>query len=119
MGLTKSTATSKQWAAYIKSRVAYNREYRRARRLEPGYNKQQTANYRRRVIRKQEAAAGRPKPVICEVCGRTGRISWDHDHLTGKFRGWICHKCNVALGMVEDSPHILRELTAYLEKIHV
>ena len=59
--------------------------------------------------------AGRPKPIKCEVCERIGRICFDHDHKTGKFRGWICWKCNATLGMVNDNPMLLYKLAKYLK----
>lgn len=64
--------------------------------------------------------APRPKPEQCEVCGAFGNdtkkgIVYDHNHNTGKFRGWICLRCNVALGMVKDNIEILQNLIKYLE----
>lgn len=60
---------------------------------------------------------GRPKPRGCEVCGSEDhRINWDHNHQTGAFRGWICHDCNLALGMVRDSVPHLKKLIVYLEQ---
>jgi hypothetical protein len=68
---------------------------------------------RKRVL---ERKAGRPKPSVCDICGLTnGRISFDHCHRTGEFRGWICSYCNVVLGYVKDDPDHLRKLIAYLE----
>jgi hypothetical protein len=72
----------------------------------------------RSIKRKRELAAGRPRPELCEVCGRPpGKyaLHFDHDHNTGRFRGWLCHGCNVALGMVNDDPERLRFLAQYLE----
>ena len=43
-------------------------------------------------------------------------VCFDHCHRTGKFRGWICAKCNSALGLTGDSPSLLRELANYLEE---
>jgi len=71
--------------------------------------------------RKQRGAkqgACRPRPEACETCGaRPGGkvLHFDHDHVTGAFRGWLCHHCNVALGMVKDNPTTLRALAVYLE----
>jgi hypothetical protein len=38
----------------------------------------------------------------------------DHCHTTGKVRGFICRRCNTALGMLEDSIESAQRLTAYL-----
>jgi hypothetical protein len=58
----------------------------------------------------------------CKICGKipTGngtsdaRLNIDHDHKTGEFRGLICHRCNKALGMVNDSIEILEAMKEYL-----
>jgi len=39
----------------------------------------------------------------------------DHCHTTGIFRGLLCSDCNVAIGILRDSPETLRRLAAYLE----
>lgn len=65
-------------------------------------------------LNKRVLAAGRGKPSQCEVCGAMGRICYDHDHKTEKFRGWLCIRCNVALGMVKDDSELLLKLSEYL-----
>jgi hypothetical protein len=70
---------------------------------------------RRRALR-YAAQAGRAQPVCCEVCGKRGRIVFDHDHATGKFRGWLCNHCNLSIGHALDDPALLRRLAEYLEK---
>lgn len=60
--------------------------------------------------------ASRPKPEQCEICGAMGDICLDHCHKTNKFRGWICRRCNFALGMVKDNTEILQGLIEYLNK---
>lgn len=69
-----------------------------------------------RIAARQLEQAGRPKPENCELCGCAGRICFDHDHLTGLFRGWICSHCNSALGMVKDNPRLLEKMAAYLRR---
>jgi formate dehydrogenase maturation protein FdhE len=66
-------------------------------------------------LKHKEKLAGVPRPIHCPICGSTKTISFDHDHGTGKFRGWICNMCNRALGMVRDNPITLRRLADYLE----
>ena len=54
---------------------------------------------------------------VCAVCGRTNKgkaLCVDHDHVTGKIRGLLCHKCNLALGMAEDNLETLKNLVIYL-----
>ena len=74
-------------------------------------------NARRRVL--LEEKAGRPIPAQCDVCGGPpvgrGTFHFDHDHVTGEFRGWLCHHCNLALGNVKDSIGRLQQLIAYLQ----
>jgi hypothetical protein len=59
----------------------------------------------------------RLRPKLCEACGGppTKRcLHLDHDHKSGKFRGWLCHHCNIALGLVENKERIAM-LQKYLE----
>lgn len=59
--------------------------------------------------------AGRPKPTQCELCGDGGKIVYDHDHYSDKFRGWLCDRCNRTLGQVKDNINLLRKMISYLE----
>lgn len=54
--------------------------------------------------------------TTCFLCGGTTRIAYDHCHKTGKFRGWLCMKCNTALGLVNDDVDILKKMIEYLER---
>ena len=60
--------------------------------------------------------ADRAKPEQCEICGAFGIICFDHDHITEKFRGWICKRCNSVLGFVKDNGELLEMLKDYLDK---
>ena len=56
----------------------------------------------------------------CHVCAQpegvkiAERLCLDHNHKTGEFRGWLCHRCNRLLGLAGDSPDRLIALAAYL-----
>ena len=70
-----------------------------------------------------------PSPdYCCPICSKTEDQSqgaggskagaWvvDHDHETDKFRGWLCHRCNRALGCFGDNTQILTKAIEYLRK---
>lgn len=57
---------------------------------------------------------------VCDACGATPadrRVSVDHDHLTGLFRGFLCNRCNLALGHIEGlGVETLEKLLDYLHR---
>lgn len=58
-----------------------------------------------------------PEVLSCEICGQTeGRMAFDHNHETGKFRGVLCNHCNVALGMAKDNSKLLQKMIDYLQE---
>ena len=58
------------------------------------------------------------EPEVCEICKGYPKtvLDRDHCHKSGKFRGYLCRRCNVLLGQVQDDPEILRNMILYLEK---
>ena len=53
----------------------------------------------------------------CALCKRTDKkLTIDHDHETEKLRGLLCYSCNMGLGLFKDSPWLLQEAIAYLER---
>jgi hypothetical protein len=57
----------------------------------------------------------------CDICGRRNnqsgrRLHIDHCHETGVVRGILCHACNTALGLADDSSGRLRSMADYLDK---
>jgi hypothetical protein len=57
----------------------------------------------------------------CAICGyffkSEKHTHIDHCHTTGKIRGILCSYCNVALGLLKDSPEILENAIKYLKKV--
>jgi Recombination endonuclease VII len=43
-------------------------------------------------------------------------LNVDHSHITGKVRGLLCHKCNKALGLLNDDPTVLQNAINYLKE---
>ena len=57
----------------------------------------------------------------CAICGvkesdlnRSLRL--DHDHQTGKIRGFLCDRCNVVLGLCQDNVEIFTFMICYLKE---
>lgn len=54
----------------------------------------------------------------CAICCKKQkhRLVVDHDHATGKARGLLCHKCNMAIGLLFDNSILLRAAADYLDR---
>lgn len=65
-------------------------------------------------------------PPLCEGCGvqttvaeglvEGNDLTYDHNHATGQFRGFLCRICNRVLGQMGDDPEKLRKLAEYAER---
>jgi hypothetical protein len=56
----------------------------------------------------------------CLICGKRSprrRLDRDHDHLTGRFRGLLCRRCNRGLAPYEWSDEVIENLVTYLKLI--
>ena len=84
------------------------------------------------VLKLKETTPPPPDNYCCPICNSSSedlknkidtayqaynRGSWvlDHDHSSGKFRGWLCNKCNSALGWLQDDINYVRRALNYLE----
>lgn len=93
---------------------------RRMRSLNPEKEKARLKKFAQRLEEKRLREAGREKPENCEICNlKEFRIVFDHCHNSGKFRGWICDRCNRTLGIVKDSSELLIKMSDYLETHNV
>ncbi len=60
----------------------------------------------------------------CDICGihqseLKQRLSVDHNHVTGKVRGLLCHTCNVGIGCLKvdnQSDSLLLAAICYIKK---
>jgi Recombination endonuclease VII len=98
------------------------------RERNPDYHKQHAIRYaeRKRTLarsRKYAEPASRPEPQNCECCALgfdnsvpARRACYDHDHTTGKFRGWLCNGCNITLARAGDSTEGVQRFVSYLAR---
>jgi len=94
--------------AMLQYKRTYNKKWR-ASHLE------HSRTYHREYYRSWIAAKFgviRPQITNCFICGKEimeHSLFLDHNHLTGKFRGWLCGRCNSCLGWFEARPKIILE----------
>lgn len=58
---------------------------------------------------------------VCAICsspenGRYDNLSVDHCHGTGSIRGLLCNNCNRGIGLLRDSPEMLRKAADYIDR---
>jgi hypothetical protein len=91
-------------------------KYQRSYRLEKGYDRKRhygigPVEYAEMLVKQNGVCA------ICEGVNPNGReLSLDHDHSTGKARGILCNRCNLALGKVKDNTKLLKAMIRYLKE---
>lgn len=52
----------------------------------------------------------------CWICHAAPGEVVDHDHLTGRVRGWLCTNCNHGLGKFKDNVEFLVSAIDYLRR---
>ena len=57
-----------------------------------------------------------PKTELCECCNKKSPELADHDHITLKFRGWLCTECNTGWGKLGDSWESAQNLYNYARR---
>jgi hypothetical protein len=60
------------------------------------------------------------KNGLCEICNKKNDsrrgLALDHNHETGQIRGFLCGRCNKALGGLYEDIDILMAMIAYIKK---
>lgn len=110
----KKREAIRRWQAKNPDKI---REYARRHRAA---NREKLRAYHRERKRRELGipVATRPPPELCECCGKrfAKALRIDHDHVSGKFRGWLCDACNLGLGKLGDTREGVERALAYLER---
>jgi len=78
-----------------------------------------TENVYNEMLKKQYnkcAICKKPQPKYSIYKWSEKRLSIDHNHSTGRIRGLLCSKCNLAIGLLKEDVKTLKRAIRYLEK---
>ncbi|NOR58429.1 MAG: hypothetical protein GQ474_07900 [Sulfurimonas sp.] len=111
----KNTRQRAYYAANKEARNKRSREY---------YEKNKTvllkgckyATVKRKYGLSEEAYHKLMDDAVCYVCKTSEDLCIDHCHTSGKVRGVLCRKCNMALGLVRDDKRLLNKMIKYLKE---
>lgn len=96
-------------SSYHKDWYSKNTEYE-SKRVRTAYLKKQHG------MSDEEAEAHIKTGTVgyCDICSSYEALHIDHCHATGVRRGYLCFKCNAALGLFKDKDILLQRAIAYL-----
>jgi Recombination endonuclease VII len=105
-----------------KGRASHARWRQKNIEYQTKWRKRNPESVRRAKLKHRYGFVPPPAPTMCEACSRPfSEVSKhhgacvDHDHATGKFRGWLCNDCNLAIGRAGESRDRLQLLINYLD----
>lgn len=65
---------------------------------------------------KEQAERRKLMDFCCDICTATKDLRADHNHKTGASRGTLCNNCNLAIGLLGDSPERAAAASKYLKE---
>ena len=100
--------------------AAYVVEKSDARRLAWRESRRRLYTLNKYGLSREEYEKRRAEAAGCAICGGVSEngkdLHLDHDHKTGRLRGFLCENHNRGLGMFGDDPVLLRAAADYLER---
>lgn len=61
-------------------------------------------------------AESKARDNSCDICKKQVKsLHVDHNHTTGRLRGYLCGSCNRGIGLLQDSTIIMKNALAYME----
>lgn len=107
---------NRKWSKAHPDKINENNRRWRERNLERSREINRKAVWKRNGV----PPPTKPRPDFCECCGQPPSkkgLHNDHDHESGKFRGWLCSNCNTGIGKLGDSIAGLERAIAYLRSV--
>lgn len=109
---------------YAHTKRLTNEDYAKAERAKSRLSSRQKSCEKYGLTQADVDATMQRQNYSCAICEnpfvdsegpqRIGKVHIDHDHLSNKFRGFLCHGCNMMLGASRDCPTTLQKAMSYL-----
>jgi hypothetical protein len=90
----------------------------------PEYRERQRDNHLKRLYglsAEEYDTFFREQGGVCAICkqesdttGKNSKLHVDHDHTTGKVRGLLCYRCNVAMGFLSEDTQRIYQILDYI-----
>lgn len=117
---TTKAYSKRYWEANKLKLKALSREYRRTHKQKLLTQHAKYSLKLRGFTSEQYQEVLKKQHYKCAICGASlekfkKRFHIDHSHATGDFRGLLCVRCNMALGLFKDNTKLLREASSYLK----
>ena len=107
---------------FAKNQVGKNNRVVRRPVCKECYSKKKTINPKlRREYVKLHPAPKIGEKFTCPICQKAktrehnNEICLDHNHETGKIRGWICGSCNSSIGKFNEDISVLERAVKWLK----
>jgi len=107
---------------FVRKMRQYSRQYRERedfrRNARISY-----VRYRHKLSEDQYLALLRKQKNRCAICRKRFidtpkyRCCVDHCHKTKRVRGLLCHRCNVAIGLLDEDPVRIGRIVGYLRSV--
>lgn len=101
----------------------YGKEYKEVHSTTVRQNRNKTFKYKYGITIEKYEQMLLEQENKCLACERNFseqiRPDVDHNHLTKKVRGILCHSCNLALGYLKDNEDIIQRLLDYIKNSKV
>jgi hypothetical protein len=110
----KSISEKKEY--YKKNRSRYTSEQRFASDLQRRYNLSLAEFQQMKESQNCRCKICSNELIFGKANKSENNARIDHNHLTGKVRGLLCHKCNSMLGMANDNVMVLSKAIEYLKE---
>lgn len=116
--LERQQESSKFWHRNNRERVTI---YQKLRLTDPVLRERDRLTKRKRHFEQlglTEEEYQKQRIAGCSICDNKKYLHIDHDHITGRFRGILCSRCNNGLGMLGDNIEGVTKTLEYLKRVN-